>query len=474
MDTDVVKSALTEELHTFEKEPQPSQERPSWEQQAQTPKPAHTPATTGGKALLIAYHYPPVQISSGVQRTLAFSADLPSHGWEPLVLSAHPRAFEKISEGQLKDIPASVVVRRAWAWDTARHFAIKGRYLDAMALPDRWVSWWPGGVVTGLRLIRRYKPKVIFSTYPIASAHLIALALHKITGLPWVADFRDSMTEETYPREPRRRSVYLWLERQVVSRCSRAIFTTPGAVKMYRERYPELPADRWALIPNGYNEAIFAEVEAARATDSCQPMTQPISPPLKLVHSGVLYPSERDPRAFFAAVAALKAQGLIAAEQLQIVLRATGHDALYAPMLSEHGIDDMVQLESGVEYREALTEMLEADGLLIFQASNCNHQIPAKLYEYFRAQKPIFALTDIDGDTGQSLLGAGVSHIAPLDDKEQLATELLAFVHQLQNGTAAVAHKDALRTSSRQYGSELLAGIFNDCAGLSTLTTQEP
>lgn len=426
------------------------------------PELAETRDREAGKALLIAYHYPPVQISSGVQRTLAFSADLPAQGWEPLVLSAHPRAFEKTSAGQLQDIPPGSVVHRAWAWDTARHFAVRGRYLDAMALPDRWVSWWPAGVIAGLQMIRRHRPQVIFSTYPIATAHLIALALHKITGLPWVADFRDSMTEDTYPREPRRRKVYLWLEKQVVTHCCRAIFTTPGAVNMYRERYPELPGDRWTLIPNGYNETIFADVEAGRAVVNSAP-----GAPLKLVHSGVLYPSERDPRAFFAAVAALKSQGKLSAASVQIVLRATGHDSLYAPMLKEHDIDDIVQLEAGIEYREALTEMLDADGLLIFQASNCNHQIPAKLYEYFRAGKPIFALTDTEGDTGQTLLAAGITNLAPLDDREQLATQLLVFIQQLQSGTAAVANAEALRTSSRQYGSELLAKIFADCTRLN-------
>lgn len=424
--------------------------------------PTETRSGAARKALLIAYHYPPVQISSGVQRTLAFSADLPSLGWEPLVLSAHPRAFEKISEGQLKDIPPGAVVHRAWAWDTARHFSVRGRYLDVLALPDRWVSWWPAGVLAGLRMIRHYRPQVIFSTYPIATAHLIALALHKITGLPWVADFRDSMTEDTYPREPRRRKVYLWLERQVVTHCSRAIFTTPGAVKMYRERYPDIPEDRWTLIPNGYNEAIFAEVETARANVS----TAAPAAPLRLVHSGVLYPSERDPRAFFAAVAALKDRGQISPATVQIVLRATGHDGLYAPMLQQHGIEDIVQLEGGVEYRQALLEMLDADGLLIFQASNCNHQIPAKLYEYFRARKPIFALTDKEGDTGQTLLAAGITNIAPLDDSAQLASQLLVFIQQLQSGTGTVANTEALKTSSRQYGSELLASMFTECARL--------
>ena len=65
-------------------------------------------------------------------------------------------------------------------------------------------------------------------------------------------------------------------------------------------------------------------------------------------------------------------------------------------------------MEPGVSFRNAVAEMLSADGLLIFQASNCNHQIPAKVYEYFRAKRPIFAMTDPKGDTASLLKSMGI------------------------------------------------------------------
>lgn len=409
------------------------------------------------KALLIAYHYPPVQVSSGLQRTLAMTQYLPEYGWQSHVLSAAPRAYEQISPDQIKDIPEDVPVTRAFAVDTARHLAIRGRYPDVMAMPDRWVSWWLGAVISGWRIIRKEKPAVIWSTYPIATAHLIGLTLCRLTGLPWVADFRDSMTEDTYPREGMRRKVFLWIERKTVRHCSRAVFTTPGAVRMYRERYPDIPSERWMLIPNGYNERIFAEVEATLPTAVASGQAGPAV----LVHSGLVYPSERDPRPFFDALSALKKSGVISAQRLKVVLRATGHDAIFQPMLAERDIEDIVELAAGISYREALVEMLQADGLLLLQAANCNHQIPAKVYEYLRAQRPVFALTDSAGDTAATLLDAGIDTIAPLDDAQAIAGELLSFLEALDRGDAPLASQQSVVQSSRQYAAKVLASIFD-------------
>ena len=416
------------------------------------------------KVMLIAYHFPPVRVSSGLQRTLSFAQDLKAHDWLPMVLSIHPRAFAATSEGQIGDIPSDVEVVRAQGWDTARHLAVSGRYWGPMALPDRWVSWWLGGVFSGLKMIFKHKPKVIFSTYPIATAHLIGLTLHRLTGLPWIADFRDSMTEDHYPREARRRRVFRWIERKTLRYCSKAIFTTPSALKMYQQRYPDLDASTWVLIPNGYNEDIFQDVEkglsrrdlvAVDANDETP--FAPNKKPYTLLHSGVLYPSERDPNPFFNALAALKEKGIIDAQRLHIVLRATGHDTLYRPTLERLGIDDMVTLAEGVDYRSALSEMFDVDGLLVFQSAGCNHQIPAKIYEYFRSGKPVFSLTDNAGDTAKVLRQAGVDDIVPLDDQQKIEEGFLEFWQKILKNEAPIADLAVTRLYSRQHASKLLA-----------------
>src|SRR5450755_3913500 len=107
------------------------------------------------RLLMIAYHFPPLRGSSGIQRTLRFVQHLPKFGWEPLVLTASPRAYEETSDDQMREVPEGTVVRRAFALNTARHLSLFGRYPGALALPDRWATWRFDAVATGLSMIKQ-------------------------------------------------------------------------------------------------------------------------------------------------------------------------------------------------------------------------------------------------------------------------------------------------------------------------------
>ena len=409
------------------------------------------------KVLLVAYHYPPIHVSSGLQRTLKFSQYLSDFSWMPSVLTVNPMAYEKQSDSQMAEVPDGIIVKRALGFDTARHFSIAGRYPGVLAYPDRWISWWPAAVLSGFSIIKNNDIDVIFSTYPIATSHLIGLALHKLTGKPWIADFRDSMYDDSYPAHQKLRSVHQWIEKKTIKHCAKAIFTTTGALSMYAERYPEYSAEKWVVIENAFDEENFAQAMQVETASRDGDL-------IKLVHSGVLYPSERDPTAFFDAVTELKTEGSINAGNVQIVLRATGHDGLFMPMLKDRGIDDVVLLEPSVRYVNALQEMLAADGLMVFQASNCNHQIPAKIYEYLRAEKPIFALTDEAGDTASVLKRANMGTIVPLDNKDKIKQGLLDFIKQIKAGTAKKADQSVWSQHSRYARTEQLATLLNELA----------
>lgn len=412
---------------------------------------------------MIAFHFPPVRVSSGIQRTLAFARDLAEHGWEPIVLSAHPRAYEKVGDDQLGDIPAGMPVYRPFALDAARHLSLFGAYPKEFALPDRWSSWRLGAIPCGLGILRRHRPDVIWSTFPIATAHVIGRSLASRSGKPWVADFRDSMTEPDYPKDPTVRNVYRKIERSTVELAARSVFTTPGALRMYAERYPELDGSRWALIPNGYDEGKMMEAEAALARRRSS-AAAPTGTRTTLLHSGTLYPWERDPRPFFEAVASLRKAGAISPDTLRVVLRATGHDERYASLLRSAGIDDIVRLEPQVGYAEALAEVLAADGLLLFQAANCNHQIPAKLYEYLRARRPVFAMTDAAGDTAGVLREAGIDTIVPLDSSLRIEEGLRAFLTAIRGGTAPVPGPEIIPRFSRRARARELAALLDEVA----------
>lgn len=407
------------------------------------------------RLLMIAYHFPPLAGSSGIQRTLRFVQHLPRFGWEPIVLSADPRAYERTSEDLMADIPESVVIRRAFALDTARHLSIGGRYIGAMARPDRWVSWKMGAIREGMRMIKEFKPQAIWSTYPIATAHLIGAELQRRSGLPWIADFRDPMAQEGYPADPLVWQSYKSIEEQTLSTASYSTFTTPSAAQTYQSRYPN-SAERVVVLENGYDEETFAAVE------NIGTQNRKIHPAaVTLLHSGIVYPEERDPTQLFEALGELKANGKIPTGTLKIRFRASVHDDLLNSLASKYDIAEIVDCQPPIHYREALAEMLNADGLLVMQASNCNEQIPAKIYEYLRAGRPILALTDPLGDTAATLRNAGAGDIARLDSTAEICEVLPAFIDAISRSKAALPTTHAVEQASRVGRTAQLAKLLD-------------
>lgn len=413
---------------------------------------ALAPAMLPRRVLMIAYHFPPLAGSSGIQRTLRFVQQLPGYGWSPLVLSASPRAYERVSDDLAQEVPPGTPVERAFALDTARHLSLGGRYLGALARPDRWMTWQWDAVRHGMAMIRRWQPQVIWSTYPIATAHLIGAELHRRSGLPWVADFRDPMAQEGYPEDPRTWQQFSRIERCAAEQAAFCTFTTPSACRSYQARYPAAAA-RMRLLENGYDEGSFASAEATAASEGALNAGC-----VTLLHSGIVYPSERDPTRLFEALGRLKAGGHEG--RLRVRFRAAVHDELLHRLAAQHGVQAMVEVLPPVPYVQALVEMLRADALLLLQASNCNEQVPAKLYEYLRAARPVVCLTDPAGDTWSVLRATGVQHSAALDDAAQIEALLLRL---LQHGTTGLHPLPAAaRAASRRARAEQLAAWLDE------------
>ncbi|MEO1201575.1 MAG: glycosyltransferase [Pseudomonadota bacterium] len=415
-------------------------------------------------ALLVAFHFPPLQGSSGIQRTLGFARHLPTHGWDPVVIAPKPMAYEQSDDAQLGLVPEGVKVYRSLCLDAARHLSIAGRYPDGIARPDRWVSWVPAALLSALRAVRRHRPSVIWSTYPIATSHIVGHLLAKRAGLPWVADFRDPMVElnsvtgKWAPPDSRIREARLKIEKACDDSAAALVFCTAEALSICRERYREDDDPRYRVISNGYEEAIFAEVEA-RMPPQTDARAQG---PIVMLHSGTIYPTpDRDPTPFFDALKTLKVDGRISSARLKVVLRATGHDGVLAPLLEERGIQDIVELAPPVTYVDALDEMMSVDCLLLFQGYTSNPAIPAKLYEYLRAGKPILGLVAPDGCTAGLLNDLDFGERAEISDRSAIEASLLRTLDGIEAGRMGALPADRLASFSRASLSAELAGVFD-------------
>lgn len=411
---------------------------------------------------MIAYHFPPQKGSSGIQRTLRFCRFLPEFGWRPVVLTIHPRAYEAVSQDQAADVPPGVVVRRAFGLDAGKHLSLRGRYPWFLTIPDRWSSWILGGFIAGLFEIWRHKPKVIFSTHPIASAHILGYLLHKFTRIPWVADFRDPMAQEGYPTDRRVWRSYKWIEEKALRHASRCLFTSPSAVRDYQATYPTLPNDKWILLENGYDEESMPPAEALT------PIVEAPGRRLIVLHSGVVYGSERDPTCLFKALGILKRSGAVTAHDLEMRFRASSNDALLAGLAKENQIEDIISLAAPIAYKEALREMANVDALLLMQAANCNSQIPAKAYEYLRIGRPILTLTDAAGDTADLMRRAGLGRLAALESVEEIVEFLPKFLDDVRHQRVSKPDATFVANCDRKQRTRVLADIFRTVSNVPT------
>ncbi len=410
---------------------------------------------------MIAFHYPPFQSGSGVLRSLAFSRDLAAAEWNVSVLTAklpHEQSSDSRNE---RLVPDNCKVIRAFALNAAKSLSVFGKYPGFLDVPDRFSSWIVSAFVMGFLHIRKHRPDFIYSTYPIASAHLIGWLLCRWTGIRWIADFRDPMLMEGHPdTEPRIRAHH-WIEQKTIANCTAAIFTNRAAKTAYEAKYPAVDSSRFHVIENGFDERIFTLAKQALATKS-----DPKTPEeIVLVHSGSLYPNHRDPQPFFAALSKLHNANAFANLGFRVVLRGCGYESQFRALIQRCHPEllNLVFFEQNIDYVASVTEILSSDGVLLLQGPTCNAQVPAKLYEYARSGKPILVLTDPFGETARVLDDLGVTERAKISSVDDIAALIKRFLdgYRLRNYQGFVAVGDTERLS-RSLRSDELSAILRD------------
>jgi hypothetical protein len=180
-----------------------------------------------------------------------------------------------------------------------------------------------------------------------------------------------------------------------------------------------------------------------------------------LLHSGIVYPTERNPTPLFEALARLKDKGVVRPGALKLRFRAAVHDELLHVLAARHRLEAWIEICPPIDYQSALQEMLRADGLLVMQGADCNEQIPAKIYEYLRAGRPILCLADPAGDTAGVLRQAGLDDTVPLESADEIETLIPRFIDSIRRGSARTADVAAVHSASRRGRADRLAKIMD-------------
>ena len=304
-----------------------------------------------------------------MQRTLKFARYLPELGWDVEVLTVRASTYDLLDPTMLQQIPEQVSVHRTFCLHPGKHLSIAGHYPGIFDFLDRYAYWFPFGVWKGWRLSRQHRFDVIYSTSPTRTAHLIAGTISRLTGIPWVCDFRDPWldpaTEERMRKTLGGRALVRFLrerERGILKGARRVIVNTAPSKTDLAGRYPELDPGRIEVLPNGYDEADFAGVGAARKAGPDESLV--------LLHSGDIYPVTRNPRPLINAVADLVRSGRIGANEIHLRFIGSGvalESESFRAWLRDRSMDKLVSIEPRMAHEPCIAEMLAADVLLLLQ-----------------------------------------------------------------------------------------------------------
>lgn len=335
--------------------------------------------------LMLHYYFPPIG-GMGSVRAAKLAAHLPAAGWAPTVVAprhathhADPSLIAPevtvVRTGQLAPphlgrvapaaAPRVVSARRPL---TAHLRALTHRWLYR---PDAQIGWYGFALAAGRRALRRHGADVLFSSSNPLTAHLVARRLHRESGLPWVAEFRDLWTDwDTDGWRARRDGT---LERALLAEATGVVTVSPTYADALRRR----GARRVAIVTNGFDPD---EMPAVR------PDTRPT-----VAYLGTYYPERQDLRTPLAALGRLVRAGELPDLRLRVIGDFT---APLAALVEESGLSAHVDALGFLPHAASLAALAPARLLLLAgpptrDAAVLAGHVVGKTFEYLGTGRPI-------------------------------------------------------------------------------------
>lgn len=392
--------------------------------------------------LVISYLFPP-RGGVGVQRIAKFVKYLPENGFKPIVLTVKkPSGSVPEDKALLDEISPDVEIIRTKSFEpyhiyravggrraqddpsfrgelvdkgtkkgffSKLYFEFQRRYL----IPDPKIGWFKPALKAADEIFKRHSPRLILSTSPEATAHVVALKLHEQYKTPWLADFRDPWVSGYYSlnRPPNATKKEMNLENRVLSDADAVTVVMQSYIDGFKKSHPDLDLGKFHIIPNGFDEDDYSNL----APRSFEKFT--------IAHTGSIY-HQRSPDPLFKAIAEFIEKRPDARDKFSLHL--VGRiDTTFLKTAEELGISDIIQTESFSTHDIALSTQLGADALLILSEG----MMTAKIYEYLRAKKPVIAIAPAGELNAQiSLWGIGRGFTP------EKTSEIADFIGELYDG----------------------------------------
>ena len=426
------------------------------------------------RVLFLAYMFPPVG-GGGVQRSLKFVKYLPQNGWIPTVLTVRPIAYYVYDPKLLAELPEEVEIIRSESIDPLRLAAVispshwrpgksgvagRSRVTEGSRLvksyrllrrlffvPDAQVGWIPFAIREGMKRLRRGDISVIYSPGAPYSSAVAAYILSRLSGVPYVVDFRDGWTDDIYHVPPT--PLHLWvnrsLERKVVTGASSVCVYGDWLAQRLAERYPAI-AKRIVTIPNGFDPADLQGIVPAPRSAGTR----------RVVYSGSLFLHHRD--VFRVFLQALNGLNPSVRERIEVMVIGQVYPQASTDV-EDAKLAKNVQFTGYVSHDVALSYLASADASLLLVRKGDLGSVTGKVFELLMVGKPIIALAEPEGACAQILRSAGADQY--LCDPAE-ASPVKTALELLVEGKMQGVNPEGAAPFNRAHQTAALAEILND------------
>ncbi|TSA23972.1 glycosyltransferase [bacterium] len=390
--------------------------------------------------LFISYFFPPLG-GPGVQRSGKFCKYLPEYGWNPIVVTVKDIAYVAY-DNTLENEIAGIDVHRTDSLDMMRvlhkleqcnfsrkHDTIytktssqRKQFFRGIFPIDSKVGWIPFAVHERKKIYRTHKLDAIYCSVGPFSSAIVGYVLSRKFNIPLIVDYRDlfrGKPDASYFTSWHERYAYKW-EKKVLDRAHAVIINTHRAKERIQNLFPSIEKQKFFVIYNGYDKEDFPQISRTQSAD------------IVFTYTGGFY-GERTPKCFLQALAELEDLHQLPENvkfqfvgNLPVSIRKLFHNS---------GFMKHIILSPQVSHKESINYIMQSDFLLLFIAKiDSEIVIPAKLFEYLAAKRPILSMIPKHGEAAHIIEKFSAGLICEPDDVQKIKENILEMIKYKQLG----------------------------------------
>ena len=340
------------------------------------------------KILIISTHFPPSNLA-GVHRSRLFAQHLPTHEWEPVILTVDEKYYEEeLDHNLVKLLPGNLRIEKVKAWKVT-----KPRLIGDIGLRAFFQLY-----SKAKQIIKNENIDFLYITIPSFYIALLGRWLNATTGIkygidyidPWVHDFPGS--HKLFSRHWWSKILSRFLEPIAVKKASLITGVAEGYYTDVLKRNPLLQKKQSGAMPFGGEK----EDHEILKTLQLEPyLFRKDSNKIKLVYAGAMLPKSFRPlEKILESIGANPS--VFRDTEFHFIGTGKMNDANgfnIKTLAEKYGLWNKVIFEypKRIPYLDVLIHLRNADGIFILGSTE-PHYTPSKIFQGILSGKPILAV----------------------------------------------------------------------------------